>query len=351
MAPTLGGPTTAVVVPRPVTGTRIAVVSPADQSMITTPRRFRSGLSWLRSQGFRPEVMPAAAVSDRRPGPAERAADLMAAIEDPDIPLALATMGGNAAVSLLPHLDARSLADRPTVLQGGSDITTLLWWAHHATEVPMYYGPMLCMGLAEEPMPFAEARDGLLAAWSGSPLHCAPASRWTEELLPIDAPWDSPAQDQHRPSTGPVRWRTLRPGIARGTLLAGCLEVLVWYVRSLPAWSLLHRGDVVLALDIALPGARWSESQLGGPAGVDTLLHAFGQSGGWDRVTGLLVGRPRGYLAHERAELYRVLLTHVPPGVPVIADADLGHTEPTLTLPLGARAELDTSVPHLEIRP
>jgi muramoyltetrapeptide carboxypeptidase LdcA involved in peptidoglycan recycling len=329
---------------------RIAVVSPANQASVFLPRRLELGLERLRLAGFEPKLMPTAASSQPYPSPRARARDLIAAYSDPDVVAVVATVGGNSATTVLSELDPSTFTANRKPFQGGSDATCLLWWLQHHCDIPALYGPMVALGLAEVSEAYQLSWDGMRRAWSGRPFVCRPSEGWTEELVEIGAPAGSSLDLQRRGLTNATKWNVLRPGIARGKLLVGCLEVLVWWVRDTPSWQLLTRSDVVLVLDIALPGSRWRPSgSIGGPQGVESLLYTFGRCGGWQRVSGLIVGRPRGYTDDERVRLAEILLRSVPGEVPVLTDFDLGHTEPSWTLPLGVDCVLDTEEPALHI--
>jgi muramoyltetrapeptide carboxypeptidase LdcA involved in peptidoglycan recycling len=80
------------------------------------------------------------------------------------------------------------------------------------------------------------------------------------------------------------------------------------------------------------------------PATVDAFLTDLEQLGVLDHIRGLLLGRPYGYTAQRTEVLFRVVIEHtVDRGTQVLANVDLGHTDPMLTLPIGARARLDAS--------
>jgi len=208
-------------------GAGIAVVSPAAPAAHTMPLRLELGLRWLADAGYRPRLMPSAAGADPHPEPAERVADLHAAFADPDTRLVLGAIGGNSAVTLLPLLDPGIAREHRAATQGGSDLTSLLWFLHHHAGTPAIYGPMAAMGLAEQPAVLDVTARGIAGAWSGQPYECRPGEFWTEERLRIDAGREAAPHTQHRAASGAGGWRAPRGGgRARGRLLAGCLEAL-----------------------------------------------------------------------------------------------------------------------------
>lgn len=331
-------------------GTTIGLISPASQASVHLPLRLELGRRWLRARGYVTELMPAAASSDPWPTSKERADDLHQAFTDPQIAGVCATIGGNSAITVVPHLDRPILADNVKLIHGGSDITSLLWWLHYEVDAPAVYGPMVAMGMAEQPQVYDVTRRGVEAAWSGGPYSCFPSDVWTEERVDIGAGLDLTPSSQERQVSNVAGWRVLRPGVAQGRVLAGCLEVLGWWVRGTNAWKLFDRGPIILVLDIALSGSRWGVHGLGGPHGVATHLQVLGHEGSWHGVRGLVVSRPRGYTPQERLLLDDVVRRYVPDNIPIVMDFDFGHTEPSWSLPLGAACELDTDSQTLHIQ-
>jgi muramoyltetrapeptide carboxypeptidase len=72
--------------------------------------------------------------------------------------------------------------------------------------------------------------------------------------------------------------------------------------------------------------------------------------GVFEQVAGLLFGRPLRYPASQIEPLLDVVRRRTErSGIPVIADVDLGHADPMLTLPLGVQARLDATARTLRL--
>ena len=72
--------------------------------------------------------------------------------------------------------------------------------------------------------------------------------------------------------------------------------------------------------------------------------------GVFERIRGLLFGRPMFYEPEEREQLREVILERTKGyGFPVFTDMDFGHTSPMLTLPVGCRALVDAELERFEI--
>jgi muramoyltetrapeptide carboxypeptidase len=70
-------------------------------------------------------------------------------------------------------------------------------------------------------------------------------------------------------------------------------------------------------------------------------LTRLARAGVFDRAAGLVFGRPVG--VDRPADLYRALTRlALEYSLPALADVDIGHTVPILTLPIGVTATIDT---------
>ncbi|MDQ3660598.1 MAG: hypothetical protein M3454_05975 [Actinomycetota bacterium] len=62
----------------------------------------------------------------------------------------------------------------------------------------------------------------------------------------------------------------------------------------------------------------------------------------FDDIAGLLVGRPAYYKAEDVGVLWEVVARRTETsGIPILANLDFGHTDPLLTIPMGAEAYPD----------
>ena len=124
-----------------VPGDRVALVSP---SYHTPMANVEGAAAVLRDWGFEPVV--GAHVGRRWRGsyagsPAERLADLRAALEDPSVKAILCNRGGYGTIRFVDMLPPEELAAHPKWLVGFSDITTLCGLEARAG-VMSVHGPM-----------------------------------------------------------------------------------------------------------------------------------------------------------------------------------------------------------------
>jgi len=72
--------------------------------------------------------------------------------------------------------------------------------------------------------------------------------------------------------------------------------------------------------------------------------------GVFDKIQGMVVGRPMKYSDAEKQTLREILLERPRPyNYPIITDMDFGHTSPQMTLPIGIQARIDSQVQVFEL--
>ncbi len=329
-----------LVPPRVKPGDTVAIVCPSAPAVAYWPHRVERGREFLHSLGLRTRLMPNAGARDGFVAgtPEQRAADIHEAFLDPDVSVVLAAIGGYNSNQLLPHLDFDLIAAHPKVLQGYSDITWLLWAVAARSGLRTFHGPALVPELGEFPEVLPCTARSLRAAWFGEePAPFSPAEAWTDEFLDWFVRADLARPRTLVPGAG---WRVLRDGRAEGWLFGGNLETIAWHLRGSSLWPDLEGALLFLEISEDAPS----------PAAVDSYLTDLEHLGVFEQAQGLLFGRPLRYPADQREALLTVVRRRTErSGIPVLADVDIGHTDPMLTLPLGARARLDTSVPEFRL--
>ncbi len=284
-------------------GDTIGLISPA---FYVTPEQIETGIGLLEKWGFKVKLYPHtyAKLGDYQYPDTSRAADVMAAFQDPETQAVMCARGGYGCSRLMPYLDFDAMATTQKMLIGFSDITVL-----HASllkrGVPCLYAPM----------PYTFGRD---------------REEWVYESFRNAVSGGNPI-----PSGAPGG-ETITPGKAGGVVVGGCL-VLMCDLIGTPE-EIDMTGKIVVIEDV-------DES----PHRVDGLLTHLLNSGSLAKAAGIVVGemtgteakmdpdvgsRPWKDIVHER-------LSHVK--IPSIVDFPFGHCRQMLSLPLGIRAEMDAS--------
>ncbi|MDZ7373254.1 MAG: LD-carboxypeptidase [candidate division KSB1 bacterium] len=304
----------AIIPPALRPGDTIGIVAPASPMV---PERLSKGVEYLKARGYRVVV---GAHIHRRWGylagkDEERADDLLRMFADPEVKAILAARGGYGAARILDLLDYELIASHPKIVVGYSDLTTLQMalWKH--TGLVTYSGPMVAIEMGRGIHPFTE--DCFWRAVEAPGLFGS---------LPL-------------PPQYPVR--TLRPGVARGRLLGGCLSLLPTLLGT--PYQPDFRGAILVLEDVGEE-----------PYRVDRCLAHLRQAGVLEAVAGVVLGQfidcvplsketPSFTVDEVLEDYFRKL------DVPVLAAFPYGHGEVKVTLPLGIEAELDADRGELRL--
>ena len=332
---------------RLVPGDTVAVVSPSWGGPHAFPHVFEEGLRQLRGWGLEIREFPSTRTSaaELRGDPHRRAEDVNAAFADPEVRAVIASIGGDDSIRLLPYLDHAVIGANPKIVMGYSDTTTLLTAVRSMGQVTLH-GPAVMAGLSQLgslPVAYREhVRTMLFEPASG---YRYPAFGWFVEGYPD---WRDPATvglvNPPRPDEG---WRVLQgSGRVQGELFGGCLEVLDW-LRGTDA---LPTGEEWAGCLLFIEPSEEKPS----PLQVERMLRSFGVMGVFDRIAGLLVGRPRDHSDAERDALELTIRDVISvefgrPDLPMAAGLPFGHTDPQWVVPLGVRAELDLEARTLRL--
>ena len=257
---------------------------------------------------------------------------------DPEVGAVMAAIGGDHSCHLLPLLDFALIRKHPKILVGFSDITILNVAIWQKTGMVTFNGPALLTDVGEYPrmLEYTE-RYFLNTVMEAKPIgRIQPSPVWTEEFQD----WEIQA-DRERPRAlnRTDGWTWLKPGVAEGRLIGGCLESLQ-HLRGTEFWP--DWEDAIFFFEIS------EERPL--PETVDSILMDYQNMGVFEKIRGLIVGRPMRYSPEEKAQLRECLLERTRDfDFPIISDMDFGHTSPQFTLPLGCRARIDTHQKVFEI--
>ncbi|KAG7388186.1 hypothetical protein PHYPSEUDO_012988 [Phytophthora pseudosyringae] len=348
--------------PALVKGDTIAFVAPASGLAALVPHRLSKAREELERLGFRVVIYPSVTrttqqstksqvhndtdVGDREACSAYSSADaetraheLMRAFRNPEVAAIVCTIGGFTSHELLEYLDFDEIAAHPKVFCGFSDITTLHLALYAKTRLCSFYGPAAIVQFGEFPEPLGYTMTSFLDAVQSSsrPLgEVTPSIEWTDDKT---ANWltraDISYQDVMKPNPG-YTW--LRSGRAKGPILGGCLPTLL-QVRGTEYMPDLQ--DAILLLETP-EGAHFDQGMA--LLDVNVALGWLRADGTFHKIRGLVVGRAFAYSEAQVADFQRLIRHHTRgTSFPILYGADVGHTNPIATIPLGCQAELDAT--------
>lgn len=320
-------------------GDTVAVISPSWGGPSVFPHVHENGLAVLREWGLVVKEFPTARMDAGflRAHPEVRAKDVNDAFADPEVKAIFTSIGGDDSVRILPFLDKALIANHPKILVGYSDTTTLHVFANLAGNVSLY-SPSIMSGFSQmKALPEAFGAHLHEMLFDPKPryeyrpyeTYCEGYPNWSDAST-------VGAVNPMKPTDG---WHWLQgSGAARGELFGGCLEVLdmmkgtaFWPDREF--WN-----GKILFLETSEEKPTVTH--------VGDVLRNYGAIGALDGIRGLIVSRARDFSDAEKAELEKKIVAVVAgefgrADLPVVANFDVGHTDPQLVMPLGVEAEID----------
>lgn len=300
-------------------GDKIAILSPAS---IIDPSLVEGAVATLESMGYRPVVMPHALGSNGSYSGtvAERLADMQRALSDPDVKAIICSRGGYGAVHLLADVDRMLDSCEPKWLVGFSDISALhaLWRKHGIPSVHASMCKQLALG------PDTEATRRLFAILTGNPM---PLTLGSDITLP----------STYFASNSYSATLYFNSSISSasnicsftGTLSGGNLAVIEGLAGT--PYDAVRPGDILVIEDIAEPIYK-----------VERIMYRLRLAGILDRLSALIVGRFTEYKPDRNYPTMEAMLADIlPPSLPVVYDAPVGHIGPdNMPLLLGAPATI-----------
>jgi muramoyltetrapeptide carboxypeptidase len=198
-------------------------------------------------------------------------------------------------MKLLPYLDFNLIRNNPKILAGFSDLSALLNVIYERTGLITLHSPMV--------------------------INFSPASRFTIRSF-LNAMNGFPNKNLFEG----VPVKVHRSGIARGRLKGGNLITLTALIGT--EWEVDTKGTILFLEDV--------EEKL---HEVDRYLTQWILGGKLRNVTGLILGDFRRI---KDRDVYNILSSQMRIDFPLVSCSYIGHVKNKITLPVGARVELNT---------
>ncbi|MCF7798848.1 LD-carboxypeptidase [Candidatus Woesearchaeota archaeon] len=278
--------------------------------------------------------------------PEKRAEDLHNQFLDPAVKGIISIIGGSDGVRVLPHLNKDIFIKNPKFFMGYSDTSVFNIFLNQLGLVT-FNGPSVMAGFAEShslESDFIEHVDSFLfGEWET--FSYVPFKRYVNNYLS----WADP-ENLTKKNTGYIdnveKFNFVQgDGIVQGTLFGGCIEVLE-FLKGTTFWPDANFwNDKILFFE--------TSEDVPSPKYIEYWLRNYGIQGVFDKINGLMFGRPKGFSDDEKIELketiLKVLKEFNKADLPLIINVDFGHTDPQIILPLGALAEIDFGTSSLKL--
>ncbi len=262
-----------------------------------------------------------------------RVEDLMDAFKDPNVKGILTVIGGFNVNQILDYIDYDVIKNNPKILCGYSDITALLESITAMTGLVTYYGPHFStFGIKLENDFTIDYFNKML--FSSEVVNVISSKKWSNDLWFID-------QDKREfiDNEGMI---VINEGTGSGTILGGNLCTL----NLLQGSKYFPKIDEDIILFIEDDGGTGENFLLEFDRNFQSLIHAIGV----DKIKGIVVGRAELVTKMTVDKWIKIFRNKKLENIPIIINADFGHTNPMITIPLGGIARIGTKNKIIEIK-
>ena len=286
---------------------------------------FDRSLATLRRKGYRIVETASVRINDMRGGSAEeRAEELVSLFKNDDVDFVMAAAGGDFLFEILPYTDFRTMKKHPKWLMGASDPTGILFPYTTKYDVATIYG---CNAGSYDVSPLPKfLKDNLKIISGDLPVQTSYKKYMkTPGFLAEKIEYDTP-----------VKWQgTVDSLHTQGRCIGGCIDVL----KDLIGTRFDGAKDFVRRYKD--DGIIWyfDNFSMGAEIFYRTLLQ-MRYAGWFSHTKAVLVGRVL-FESSDTGMTYSDALSLALPDIPVLYQADIGHTIPSMTMINGAILNID----------
>jgi muramoyltetrapeptide carboxypeptidase len=325
-------------------GDTIGIVAPSAGLAAIMPHRLDNAIKCLENQGYKVKEFPCARKTNgwESAGAYERANELMGAFSDKEVKMILCEIGGSTSNKLLEYLDFNLIKNNPKIFCWYSDISVLHYALYKKAGLVTYYGPCAMTQFGEYPsiLPYTLEyfNKALVSGKIGKVLA---SNEWTDEVLDW---FEKKDLERPRKLVKNKGYEWLRPGKATGNILGGCLSSIIHLLGS-EYWP-NHKGAILF-----LETSEGENFEKGKPLeSVDAWITDLRNAGVFKEINGLIVGRGFSYDEDQIMKLKELILEGTRGyNFPILYGADIGHTDPQITIPLGSSALIDSKSNRFEL--
>ena len=326
-------------------GDRVYIISPSAVILPFTENRTKRAIQHLETLGFEVVIAPnanknmgyvSASIKDR-------VADIHAAFLDDKCSIIMAAIGGNHSNQLLSSLDYELIKKHPKIFVGYSDNTVLHLALATQANLQTFYGPCFLNQFGEYPevLSYTLKHFESVIMRDQEPYEIKPSEKYTDEILDWFKGDDSQRSRVLQKNAGFEWWKKCE---AEGWALPGALPS----INHLIGTKYLPKVDgAILLIDIPEGHTMYEGQEV---SGVDAWLTDIDNADIMSKLNGLVICRPYKYTPEMVAQLKEVVLRITDKyEFPILFNVDFGHTDPMITIPIGARMSLNSKLKRFYI--
>lgn len=274
----------------------------------------------------------------------DRVADIHSAFMDKDCKMIMASIGGNHCNQLLDSLNYELIKNNPKILIGYSDITVLHYALATKANLQTFYGPCFLTQFGEFPnvLPYTLEHFKQILFQQKNSVNINSSMKYTDETLDWFKNEDSKRRRNLVKNKGYVWWNK---GVSTGWAFPATIPSLNHLIgtKYMPKIE-----NAILMLDIPEGNSIFEGLSVGE---FDSWLSDLYNCGLLSKINGMVIGRPYKYNEAMIANLKRAVLRITRKySYPILFNADFGHTDPMLTIPIASQVTLDSTDPFSCLR-
>jgi muramoyltetrapeptide carboxypeptidase LdcA involved in peptidoglycan recycling len=250
----------------------------------------------------------------------ERIADLHEAFADKNVKCILTVIGGYNSNQLLKYIDYDLIKNNPKILCGYSDITALSNAIYSKTGLVTYSGPHYSTFGMKKGIDYT-GEYFKKCMFSEGEYKVEPSEMWSDDLWFLN--------QEVRVFNKNNGYKSLGKGRAEGKIIGGnlCTLNLLQGTEFMPDLT-----DTILFLE---------DDEMTSPETFDRDLQSLIHLPNFEKVRGIVFGRFQMKSKMEEGLFEKIINTKAElKNMPIIYNADFGHTTPHLTFPVGGYAEI-----------
>ena len=313
---------TNMIPPKLQKGDEIRIIAPARSLPLLSEELKNYAVENLTAAGFKITFSKNCRESDmfNSSSITSRVDDIHDAFRDPHVKAVLTVIGGFNSNHLLKYIDYELIRENSKILCGYSDITALTNAITAKTGLVTYSGPHFSTWAMKKEFEYnlEYFRKCLMV---DEPFDVQPSKTWSDDAWYRD--------QENRNCIKNDGYQVIHEGEAEGTILGGnlCTFNLLQGTEFMPDL----RNSILFLEDDDLAGDYFSVE-------FDRNLQSLIHQPHFDSVKGIVIGRFQKNVDITFEKLLYIIRTKKELNMPIIANADFGHTNPLITFPIGGKA-------------
>ncbi|MGL5519872.1 MAG: S66 family peptidase [Metamycoplasmataceae bacterium] len=263
----------------------------------------------------------------------ERANEFNKLIDNKKLDIIMPSIGGNNSSSVLPYLDYEKIKQSTTKIIGHSDTTTIVLAIYAKTKKITYYGPSFMVGFDNQDKINQFHLDSLINNCFKDNLgKLTFPKEYTDDFILWENKKSVPNKIMKKNEI-----ICLSPGKVQGVLIGGNLDTFLPLIGT-EYFPPINKNTILFFEDTC----QNNELTL---AQLEKNLSNLKHSGILEKIGGLIIGKCEGFdKISNGIKYYEFLQEFITPfKIPVLANIDIAHTLPIVTVAIGSTIILDAS--------